>query len=84
MGSGGGELGSRWRCGCGVASSGNEKPGEGCACASMLGGVGNILLSSSARTQRPPQRASSHRPASPAPPASAYVTHTTFIVVSNT
>lgn len=43
----------------GVASSGSENPGDGCACASMLGGVGNILLSSSARGQpRPPHRSS--------------------------
>lgn len=59
--SGGGEPGcggAAWRSG--GASSGSEKPGEGCACASMLGGVGNILLSSSARGQpRDPKRASS-------------------------
>lgn len=59
--SGGGDPASgacTWRSG--VVSSGSEKPGEACACASMLGGVGNILDSSSARTQpRPPHRTSS-------------------------
>lgn len=58
--SGGGEPcgGARWWR-SGVASSGSEKPGEACACASMLGGVGNILLSSSARGQPRAQRDSS-------------------------